>query len=89
MVVIRLTRMGTKHKPFYRIIAVDKKKPRESRYIDRIGYYDPMKEVPEVKIEMDKYNKWIKLGAKPSATVKSLLKKVNMETLGGKDETTS
>ncbi len=89
MVVIRLTRMGTKHKPFYRIVAVDKRKPRESRYIDRIGYYNPMMENPEVKIEIEKYNKWIKLGAKPSATVKSLFKKVNMENLGGKDETTS
>ena len=86
MVVIRLTRMGTRHKPFYRIVAVDKKKPRESRYIDRIGYYNPMTEVPEVKIEMDKYDKWIKLGAKPSATVRSLLKKANIGNLGGKDE---
>jgi len=79
MVVIRLTRMGTKHKPFYRIVAVDKKKPRESRYIEKIGHYNPMPETPEVKIDMDKYNKWIELGAKPSATVKSLLKKANSE----------
>ncbi len=79
MVVIRLTRMGTKHKPFYRIVAVDKRKPRESRYIERIGHYDPLPEKPEVKIDMEKYNKWLKLGAKPSATVKSLLKKANTE----------
>ncbi|MEN8154565.1 MAG: 30S ribosomal protein S16 [Acidobacteriota bacterium] len=79
MVVIRLTRMGTRHKPFYRVVAVDKRKPRESRYIDKIGYYNPMPEVPEVKIDMEKYNRWIKLGAKPSATVKSLLKKTNTE----------
>ncbi len=79
MVVIRLTRMGTKHKPFYRVVAVDKRKPRESRYIERIGHYNPLPEIPEVKIDMEKYNKWIKLGAKPSATVKSLLKKANTE----------
>lgn len=89
MVVIRLTRMGTRHKPYYRIIAVDKRKPRESRYIDRIGYYNPMTEIPEVKIEMEKYEKWIKLGAKPSSTVKSLIKKVNIGNLGGENETTS
>jgi len=79
MVVIRLTRMGTKHKPFYRVVAVDKRKPRESRYIERLGHYNPLPEIPEVKIDMEKYNKWIKLGAKPSATVKSLLKKTNTE----------
>ena len=79
MVVIRLTRMGTKHKPFYRVVAVDKRKPRESRYIERLGHYNPMTETPEVKIDMEKYNKWIELGAKPSATVKSLLKKANSE----------
>ncbi len=79
MVVIRLTRMGTKHKPFYRVVAVDKRKPRESRYIEKIGHYNPIPETPEVKIDMEKYNKWIKLGAKPSATVKSLIKKTNTE----------
>ena len=79
MVVIRLTRMGTKHKPFYRVVAVDKRKPRESRYIERIGHYNPLTEIPEVKIDMEKYKKWIELGAKPSATVKSLLKKTNTE----------
>lgn len=77
MVVIRLTRLGTKHKPFYRIVATDKRKPRESRYIDLIGHYNPMREAPEIKIDFEKYNKWIELGAKPSTTVKSLIKKVN------------
>lgn len=76
MVVIRLTRMGTKHKPFYRIVATDKRRPRESRYIDLIGHYNPMSESPELKVDFDKYNDWIKKGAKPSTTVKSLIKKV-------------
>ena len=79
MVVIRMTRIGTKHKPFYRIVAVDKKKPRESRYIDLIGYYNPMKEEPDIKIDLNKYNEWLQKGAKPSTTVKSLIKKVNSE----------
>jgi small subunit ribosomal protein S16 len=79
MVVIRLTRRGTKHKPFYRIVAVDREKPRESRYIELIGHYNPLTDPAEIKIDVDKYNEWIKKGAKPSTTVKSLLKKVQKE----------
>ena len=79
MVVIRLTRQGTKHKPFYRVVATDKRRPRESRYIDLIGYYNPMRENPELKLDLDKYNEWIKKGAKPSDTVKSLIKKVTSD----------
>jgi len=76
MVVIRLTRGGTKHRPFYRIVAMDKRRPRESRYIDLIGHYNPMREQPEIQVDFNKYNEWIKKGAKPSHTVKSLIKKV-------------
>lgn len=76
MVVIRLTRGGTKHRPFYRIVAMDKRRPRESRYIDLIGHYNPMREQPEIQVDFSKYNEWIKKGAKPSETVKSLIKKV-------------
>ncbi len=76
MVVIRLTRGGTKHRPFYRIVAMDKRRPRESRYIDLIGHYNPMREQPEIRVDFNKYNEWIKKGAKPSETVKSLIKKV-------------
>lgn len=76
MVAIRLTRAGTKHRPFYRIVAIDREKPRESRYIDLIGHYNPMSEPAEVKLDLEKYNEWIKKGAKPSQTVRSLLKKV-------------
>ena len=79
MVVIRLTRLGTKHRPFYRIVATDKRKPRESRYIDLLGYYNPILETPDIKIDLNKYNEWIKKGAKPSPTVKSLIKKVNSD----------
>ena len=76
MVAIRLTRAGTKHRPFYRIVAIDREKPRESRYIDLIGHYNPMSDPAEVKLDMQKYNEWIQKGAKPSQTVRSLLKKV-------------
>jgi len=79
MVVIRLTRRGTKHRPFYRIVATDKRRPRESRYIDLIGLYNPMAENAEIKVDFDKYNDWIKKGAKPTHTVKSLLKKVKSD----------
>lgn len=79
MVVIRLTRRGTKHKPFYRVIAIDKRKPRESRYIDLIGHYNPMPEKEEIKIDLAKYDEWIKKGAKPSTRVKSLIKRVNTD----------
>ena len=79
MVVIRLTRMGTKHRPFYRIVATDKRRPRESRYVDLIGYYNPMREQAELKVDVEKYNEWINKGAKPSATVKSLIKKVKSD----------
>lgn len=76
MVVIRLTRGGTKHRPFYRIVAMDKSRPRESRYIDLIGHYNPMRDKPEIQVDFNKYNEWIKKGAKPSETVNSLIKRV-------------
>ena len=79
MVVIRLTRLGTKHRPFYRIVAIDKEKARDSRFIEQLGHYNPMSEPVEIKIDIQKYNAWIEKGAKPSQTVKSLLKKVNSE----------
>lgn len=79
MVVIRLTRLGTKHRPFYRIVATDKRRPRESRYIDLIGYYNPMLENADVNIDLGKYNEWIKKGAIPSETVKSLIKKAKSD----------
>lgn len=79
MVVIRLSRRGTKHKPFYRIVAIDKEKPRESKYIELIGHYNPMIEPAEIKIDINKYDNWIKKGAKASQTVKSLLKKLKTD----------
>lgn len=79
MVSIRLTRTGTKHRPYYKIVAIDREKPRDSRYIELIGHYNPMSDPAEIQIDLEKYNKWLSLGAKPSTTVKSLLKKVNSD----------
>jgi len=78
MVVIRLTRFGGKKKPYYRIVAVDREKPRESRYIELLGQYNPLTNPALVKIDMEKYNQWIGKGAQPSVTVKSLVKKLNI-----------
>jgi len=77
MVVIRLTRIGGKKKPYYRIVAIDREKPRESAYIDLLGQYSPLTKPAGIKIDMEKYNRWISKGAQPSVTVRSLVKKLN------------
>lgn len=75
MVKLRLTRMGAKNAPFYRIVATDSRKARDGQYIDQIGYYDPTKEPAVVKIDVEKAKDWIAKGAQPTDTVRSLLKK--------------
>lgn len=77
-VKIRLRRMGAKKAPFYRIVVADSRYPRDGRFIEKIGYYDPMKNPAEVKIDAEKVHKWISHGAQPTDTVKSLLKKNNI-----------
>tara|TARA_B110000438_G_scaffold112997_1_gene110826 strand:- start:7975 stop:8241 length:267 start_codon:yes stop_codon:yes gene_type:complete len=74
MVRIRLRRMGSKGKPFYRIIVADQKAPRNGKYLDLIGTYDPLQDPPEISIDEDKITKWIGNGAQPSESVSSLLK---------------
>ena len=70
-------RLGGKKKPFYRIIAIDSRKPRESRAKDIIGYYNPLKEPPEIKIDSQKVKYWLDRGAQASKTVQSLIHKVS------------
>ena len=70
-------RLGAKRRPFYRIVVIDSKRPRESKAKDIIGYYDPLKEPPEVKVDFDKANYWLERGAQASKTVQSLLHKVS------------
>ena len=74
-VVLRLKRMGANKKPFFRIVATDKRSPRDGRFIEEIGYYDPKKNPTVVKIDKEKAEYWLKNGAQPSVTVKSILKK--------------
>jgi small subunit ribosomal protein S16 len=66
--------MGRRHKPFYRIVVADSRKPRDGRFIEILGHYDPLKDPVEVNIDQEKYAEWIEKGAKPSDTVKSLVK---------------
>ena len=75
---IRLMRLGAKKRPFYRIIVTDSRKPRESRAKDIIGYYDPLKEPPDIKLDLEKANYWLEKGARTSKTVQSLIHKVSM-----------
>ena len=74
-VKIRLRRMGQKKAPFYRVVVADSRFPRDGRFIEEIGYYNPMTNPPEVKIDAEKAKTWLKNGAQPTETVKSLLKK--------------
>ena len=73
-VKIRLRRMGAKKAPFYRVVVADSRYPRDGRFIEEIGYYDPTKEPNVVKIDTEKAQQWIKNGAQPTDTVKKLLK---------------
>ena len=75
MVKIRLRRMGAHKKPFYRIVVADSRAPRDGRFIEEIGYYDPMKTPADVKIDEEKAKKWLGTGAQPTDTVRSLFKK--------------
>ena len=75
MVKMRLTRMGAKKAPFYRVVVADSRYPRDGRFIEEIGYYNPLTEPAEVKIDAELAKKWLANGAQPTETVKDLLKK--------------
>ncbi len=75
MVKIRLRRMGAKKKPFYRIVVADSRYPRDGRFIEEIGYYNPLKETPEIKVDLEKVKDWMSKGAQPTDTVRAILKK--------------
>lgn len=78
MVKIRLTRGGAKKNPFYRIVVADSRAARDGKFIEILGTYDPLKDPAEVKINEEKAKKWISDGAKPTDTVRALLKKQNI-----------
>lgn len=77
-VKIRLRRMGAKKAPFYRIVVADSRYPRDGRFIEEIGYYNPLQDPAELKLDTEKAQKWISNGAQPTDTVKALLKKAGI-----------
>ena len=78
MVKIRLRRMGAKKAPFYRIVVADSRYPRDGRFIEEIGFYNPTTDPAELKVDVERAQAWIKTGAQPTETVKALLKKAGM-----------
>ena len=74
-VKIRLRRMGAKKRPFYRIVVANSTSPRDGRFIESVGYYDPCTEPPTIKVDADKAAKWLKNGAQPSDVARALLVK--------------
>ncbi|MDL2289165.1 30S ribosomal protein S16 [Clostridia bacterium OttesenSCG-928-F22] len=72
---IRLRRMGAKKKPFYRIVVADSRAPRDGKCIEEIGYYNPLSDPAEIKVDVEKAKYWIGCGAQPSDTTRALLKK--------------
>ena len=78
MVKIRLKRVGAKKQPFYRVVVADSRSPRNGRFNEEIGYYNPLTNPAEIKIDAEKATKWIGNGAQPTETVKALLKKAGI-----------
>ena len=78
MVKIRLKRMGMKKQPFYRLVVIDSRSARDGRAIEEIGYYNPMTQPAELKIDEERAKYWVGTGAQPTDTVKALLKKANV-----------
>ncbi len=75
MVKIRLRRMGAKKAPYYRIVVADSRSPRDGRFIEELGTYDPMAEAGKLKVDMERVKYWVSNGAQPTDTVRGLLKK--------------
>ena len=78
MVKIRLKRMGANKKPFYRVVVVDSRSPRDGRFIEEIGYYNPLTDPADIKIDGEKAKKWMATGAQATDTVRSLFKKTGI-----------
>ncbi len=75
---MRLTRLGAKKRPFYRIVVVESKGKRDGKCIEQVGYYDPIKDPADIKVDIEKARSWIEKGVIPSETVKALLKKAGL-----------
>jgi small subunit ribosomal protein S16 len=74
-VTIRLTRAGSKKVPFYRVVAADRRSPRDGRFIEQLGIYDPLRDPVEFRVDAERLDHWIKVGAVPSETVSQLLRR--------------
>ncbi|MBW2040095.1 MAG: 30S ribosomal protein S16 [Deltaproteobacteria bacterium] len=83
-VKIRLARFGSKKKPFYRIIVSDARAPRDGRFIERVGTYDPKQDPPSIHVDKDRVMKWLLEGAQPTPTVAQLLKRVGINAIAKK-----
>jgi len=79
MVKIRLRRIGAKKAPFYRVVVADSRNARDGRSIEEVGTYNPLTEPSTIELDMDRVNYWIKCGAQPTDTVKTLIKKVSAQ----------
>lgn len=77
-VKIRLKRMGSKQRPFYRVVVADSRSPRDGRFIEEIGTYNPISEPAEIKIDTEAATKWMKNGAQPTDTVRALFRKTGI-----------
>ena len=77
-VKIRLKRIGAKKSPFYRVVVADERSPRDGKFIEEIGYYNPLTDPVDIKINAEKATKWLNNGAQPTETVRSLLKKAEI-----------
>ena len=77
-VKIRLKRIGAKKAPFYRVVVADERSPRDGKFIEEIGYYNPLTDPADIKINEEKAIKWLSNGAQPTETVRTLLKKANI-----------
>lgn len=77
-VKIRLKRVGAKKAPFYRVVVADSRYPRNGRFIEELGYYNPLKNPVEINVDVEKAKAWVEKGAQPTETVRSLLKKAGL-----------
>lgn len=80
MVKIRLRRMGAKKNPYYRVVVADSRSPRDGRFIEEIGTYNPLTSPSEIKIDLERADYWVKNGAQPTDTVRALMKKASVST---------
>ncbi|GHV24428.1 30S ribosomal protein S16 [Clostridia bacterium] len=81
MVKIRLRRIGAHKRPFYRIVIADARSPRDGRFIEEIGYYNPLKNPADIKVSLEKIDEWLKKGAQPTGVVKSIVNKARKQAV--------